>query len=106
MKSTVIKRSIVIDGRKTSVSMEEAFWSSFKQIAAAEDKSLADLATLIKAGRSDGGNLSSAVRVYVLKRFCDMARGLCGMAGTLEAPAAHAIAATREHQSTRPAGRP
>ena len=97
MKSTVIKRSIVVDGHKTSVSMEESFWSGFKQIAAAEDKSLAEMVTAIKAGRSDAGNLSSAVRVYVLTRFRDMACGLCGMAGTLEA---HAIAAARGHQPT------
>jgi len=33
MKSQVVKRSVAIDGHKTSISLEEAFWSSLKAIA-------------------------------------------------------------------------
>lgn len=33
MKSSIIKRSIVVNGHKTSVSLEDAFWSGLKDIA-------------------------------------------------------------------------
>ena len=60
------KRSVRIAGHETSLSLEDAFWDALKDIAAAEDKSMNALITEIDAGRS--GNLSSAVRVYVLRR--------------------------------------
>ena len=68
MKSPVVKRSIVVAGHKTSVSLEEAFWNSMKEISAARDMTLSDLVSEIDTGRSQG-NLSSAIRLFVLHYF-------------------------------------
>ena len=61
MKSPVVKRSIVIAGHKTSVSLEEAFWSGLKQIASGCDPTLSEMVSTIDAERAHG-NLSSAIR--------------------------------------------
>jgi predicted DNA-binding ribbon-helix-helix protein len=63
----VQKRSVVVSGHRTSISLEAAFWEALAEIARAEDRSLNQLVSAIDAGR--GGNLSSAVRVYVLRWF-------------------------------------
>ena len=68
MKSPVIKRSIVIAGHKTSVSLEDAFWKGLKEIAIGRDKTLSDLVAEIDTGRPHG-NLSSAIRLFVLDYF-------------------------------------
>jgi predicted DNA-binding ribbon-helix-helix protein len=68
MKSTVAKRSIVIDGHKTSVSLEDAFWQSLKGIAVERDMTLSELVTSIDRSRMHG-NLSSALRLFVLSRY-------------------------------------
>jgi len=68
MKSPVVKRSIVITGHKTSVSLEDAFWDSLKEIAAVRDETLSDVVAGIDGARSQG-NLSSAIRLYVLDHF-------------------------------------
>ena len=65
MKSPVVKRSIVVAGHKTSVSLEEAFWNSMKEISGSRDMTLSDLVSEIDQGRKQG-NLSSAIRLYVL----------------------------------------
>jgi predicted DNA-binding ribbon-helix-helix protein len=65
MQSTVIKRSIVVSGHKTSVSLEDAFWEALKKIAAARDMTLTELVAIIDAGRAHA-NLSSAIRLYIL----------------------------------------
>jgi predicted DNA-binding ribbon-helix-helix protein len=65
MKSLVVKRSIVLAGRKTIISLEEAFWKSLKEIACQRDSSLSDLVTAIDVGRRHS-NLSSALRLFVL----------------------------------------
>jgi predicted DNA-binding ribbon-helix-helix protein len=68
MKSPVIKRSIVIAGHKTSVSLEDAFWGALKEIAAGRIKTLSDLVAEIDTGRPHG-NLSSAIRLFVLDHY-------------------------------------
>jgi predicted DNA-binding ribbon-helix-helix protein len=68
MKSKVLKRSIVIAGHKTSVSLEEAFWSGLKDIAVARRTTLSDLVGAIDAERQHG-NLSSAIRLFVLEYY-------------------------------------
>ena len=68
MKSPVIKRSIVIAGHKTSVSLEDAFWTALKEIAIGRDKTLSDVVAEIDTGRPHG-NLSSAIRLFVLDHF-------------------------------------
>ena len=61
------KRSITIAGHKTSISLEAAFWSVLRGLAAEEGSSLAALVAKVDAGRGKT-NLSSALRVYALER--------------------------------------
>jgi predicted DNA-binding ribbon-helix-helix protein len=65
MKSPVVKRSIVIAGHKTSVSLEDAFWKALKEIAGGRHMTLSDMVALIDSERQHG-NLSSAIRLFVL----------------------------------------
>jgi predicted DNA-binding ribbon-helix-helix protein len=65
MKSLVLKRSIVLDGHKTSVSLEDAFWSGLKEIADAKGTTLSAMVTEIDKNRRHS-NLSSAIRQFVL----------------------------------------
>ena len=67
MKSPVIKRSVKIDGHKTSICLEDAFWSSLKAIAQAQGATVAQTVTTIDKTREQS-NLSSAVRLFVLDR--------------------------------------
>lgn len=66
-RTTVKKRSVKIAGHKTSVSLEEAFWQALKEIARTDGISVTALIERIDRDRV--GNLSSAVRVYVLERL-------------------------------------
>ena len=68
MKSPVVKRSIVIAGHKTNVSLEEAFWEGLKDIAKARRVTLSDLVGGIDTNR-EHGNLSSALRLFVLDHY-------------------------------------
>jgi predicted DNA-binding ribbon-helix-helix protein len=74
MKSPVVKRSIVIAGHKTSVSLEDAFWKGLKEIASARNMILSDLVASIDGGRRQG-NLSSAIRLFVLDHYRSQAAG-------------------------------
>ena len=68
MKSPVVKRSIVIAGHKTSISLEDAFWKALKDIAIARRATLSDLVASIDSERQHG-NLSSAIRLFVLDHY-------------------------------------
>ena len=68
MKSPVVKRSIVIAGHKTSVSLEDEFWKCLKEIAGGRDMTLSDLVATIDTDRRQG-NLSSAIRLFVLDYY-------------------------------------
>jgi predicted DNA-binding ribbon-helix-helix protein len=68
MKSPVVKRSIVIAGHKTSVSLEDAFWKGLKEIAGTREITLSDLVSTIDSDRRHG-NLSSAIRLFVLNHY-------------------------------------
>jgi predicted DNA-binding ribbon-helix-helix protein len=68
MKSLVIKRSVVIAGHKTSVSLEDAFWKALKEIAHERDMTSSDLVAAIDSERQHG-NLSSAIRLFVLNHY-------------------------------------
>jgi predicted DNA-binding ribbon-helix-helix protein len=68
MKSPVVKRSIVIAGHKTSVSLEDAFWKGLKDIAGSRDMTLSELVASIDTDRRHG-NLSSAIRLFVLDHY-------------------------------------
>jgi predicted DNA-binding ribbon-helix-helix protein len=78
MKSAVVKRSIIIGGHKTSVSLEDAFWSGLKEIAAKRLTTLSALVGQIDKERPHT-NLSSALRLFVLdyyrSRVSDLKRG-------------------------------
>jgi predicted DNA-binding ribbon-helix-helix protein len=65
MKSLVVKRSIVIAGHKTSVSLEEPFWLGLKEIAQGQHVTLSNMVGDIDTRRRQG-NLSSAIRLFVL----------------------------------------
>ena len=68
MKSPVVKRSIVVAGHKTSVSLEEAFWNGMKEISGLRNMTLSELVGEIDGNRQQG-NLSSAIRLFVLDYF-------------------------------------
>jgi predicted DNA-binding ribbon-helix-helix protein len=64
--STIVKRSVRVAGHATSISLEAAFWQGLCDIAAARRMSVNALVATIDATRS--GNLSSAIRLFVLER--------------------------------------
>jgi predicted DNA-binding ribbon-helix-helix protein len=68
MKSPVVKRSIVIGGHKTSVSLEDAFWKGLKEIASSRKLTLSELVGSIDSERHHG-NLSSGLRLFVLDYY-------------------------------------
>jgi predicted DNA-binding ribbon-helix-helix protein len=70
VKSSVSKRSIVIAGHKTSVSLEDVFWNCLKEIATERDVTLAELVAKIDGDRQHA-NLSSAIRLFVLGVYQD-----------------------------------
>jgi predicted DNA-binding ribbon-helix-helix protein len=70
VKSLVIKRSVIVGGHKTNISLEDAFWSELKEIAQAQGASLAKTITEIDTTREQN-NLSSAIRLFVLRHIRD-----------------------------------
>ncbi len=71
MSQPVKKRSVEIAGHRTSLSLEQAFWQALKRIAAQDGVSINRL--IERIDRERAGNLSSAVRIYVLERIEDEA---------------------------------
>jgi predicted DNA-binding ribbon-helix-helix protein len=67
--SVIRKRSIHLRGQRTSISLEDEFWSAFREIAALHNEPVPSLITKIADHRSDGLNLSSAIRLFVLRHF-------------------------------------
>jgi predicted DNA-binding ribbon-helix-helix protein len=90
MKSPVVKRSIVVAGHKTSVSLEEAFWTSMKEISASRDMTLSDMVSEIDKGRAQG-NLSSAIRLFVLDYYRSQTIQASAAADTAEPRASHEV---------------
>ena len=68
MNSPIVKRSIVIGGHKTSVSLENAFWQGLKEIASGQHVTLSDMVAGIDRSRQQS-NLSSAIRLFVLDQL-------------------------------------
>ena len=87
----MVKRSIVIAGHKTSVSLEDGFWKSLKEIAGERHMTLSELVAAIDTDRQHG-NLSSAIRLFVLEHFQKAGEPHSGHAGT----------GSVESQSTQP----
>ena len=67
MKSLNAKRSVIIDGQKTSVSLEDPFWNDLKEIAYSQRATLSQVIEEIDRARQHN-NLSSAIRLFVLDR--------------------------------------
>ncbi|MDP4025352.1 ribbon-helix-helix domain-containing protein [Methylobacterium sp. NEAU 140] len=68
MGGDIVKRSVMIAGHRTSVSLEAPFWEALRALAASEGRSVQALIGAIDAARGDS-NLSSAIRVHVLAAF-------------------------------------
>jgi predicted DNA-binding ribbon-helix-helix protein len=68
MTSPVVKRSIIIAGHRTSVSLEDAFWACLKEIANNRKLTLSQLVASIDTDQRPG-NLSSAIRLFVLDHY-------------------------------------
>ena len=87
----IVKRSVRIAGHATSVSLEPAFWEALAEIAAVRNLSLNALLSRIDAERA--GNLSSAIRLFVLESC------RCGeLAGAGSEVQAGTMAGSREWQ--------
>jgi predicted DNA-binding ribbon-helix-helix protein len=97
MKSPVVKRSIVIAGHKTSVSLEDAFWQGLKEIAGGRDVTLSDLVASIDTERRHG-NLSSAIRLFVLDHY----RSQLGEERTTREPRGEMMAGSPAAPAMRP----
>ena len=65
-----VKRSLTLRGHRTSVSLEDAFWTAFKTIADQDGKTINGLAAEIDEARGDVG-LASAIRVYILEHISE-----------------------------------
>ena len=74
MKSSIVKRSVIIGGHKTSVSLEAPFWEGLRDIAEGRGMGVSSLLHAIDTGR-DNANLSSAIRVYVFEYYRSLALG-------------------------------
>ena len=74
MKSSIVKRSITVGGHKTSFSLEEPFWIELKKIALTRKMTMAKLVSKIDHTREQG-NLSSAIRLFVLHHVGNAAKG-------------------------------
>jgi predicted DNA-binding ribbon-helix-helix protein len=94
MKSSIVKRSIVVDGHKTSVSLEDPFWIDLKKIAHTQQATLSGLIAKIDATREQG-NLSSAIRLFVLQHFRNEDK-------RMEAAKAHLSAVGAEGTASQP----
>ena len=94
-KSKIIKRSVIVDGRKTSISLEEEFWSGLKEIAQAQGASMAQTVTEIEKSRQRH-NLSSAIRLFVL----DWVRNRTGLTELREEKRVSGASAERGHLTT------
>ncbi len=87
MKSTIVTHSVIIDGRKTGISLEDPFWTDLKQIAHAQHMTLSALIAEIDDTRDEQTNLSSAIRLFVLHQRQSTqgpARGLAGESNQLQ----------------------
>jgi predicted DNA-binding ribbon-helix-helix protein len=69
MSGRPVKRSLTLRGHRTSVSLEDAFWTAFRDIARERGRGLNDLAAEIDATRDPETGLASAIRVFVLRRY-------------------------------------
>jgi predicted DNA-binding ribbon-helix-helix protein len=68
VKSSILKRSVVLNGHKTSISLENGFWNAVRDIAKERHQRIGELLGSIDTQRRHS-NLSSAVRLFVLDHY-------------------------------------
>ena len=90
MKSPVVKLSIEVEVQKTSVSLEEAFWNGMKEISGLRNITLAELVGEIDSNRQQG-NLSSAIRLFVLDYFRTRAQAAAAPVAEAKPPVADKV---------------
>lgn len=73
MPSGTQKRSLTIAGHRTSISLEDAFWTALKDVAQNNGQSVATIVAHIDKGRGKTG-LSSAIRTYLLEHYRETGR--------------------------------
>ena len=73
MKSLIVKHSVIINGRRTTIGIEQAFWSSLKEIAREQGVTLTRLISTVETER-EAANLASALRLFVLAHYREFAR--------------------------------
>lgn len=88
-KHAVKKRSVVVEGRRTSVSLEDRFWDSLRTIAEAEGKTIGAYVSEINA-RGEAVNLSSAIRIAILEYV--QQKGFDQWRSAMRSPSAVALA--------------
>jgi predicted DNA-binding ribbon-helix-helix protein len=84
-KSAIVKRSVIIRGHKTSISLEEPFWNQVRAIADAQGVTLSGLLRRIDDNRVDA-NLSSAIRVFVLQHVRERIKAGNGTSSAADHP--------------------
>jgi predicted DNA-binding ribbon-helix-helix protein len=67
MKSHLVKRSVVVAGRRVTLDLEDAYWEGLKEMAAWRDMSLPDLIASI--GGESSEDIASAIRLFVLNFY-------------------------------------
>ncbi|RFP87148.1 aryl-sulfate sulfotransferase [Rhodobacteraceae bacterium 63075] len=67
--SRPVKHSLTLRGHRTSVSLEDAFWAAFREIAAEKGRPVNELAAEIDEARGTESGLASAIRLYVLSHY-------------------------------------
>jgi predicted DNA-binding ribbon-helix-helix protein len=70
MQSLIVKRSVAVKNRKTSISLEDEFWETLESIASEQGETLSNLIININANR-ECANLSSAIRLFILRYYRD-----------------------------------
>ena len=71
MSGRPVKHSVTLNGHRTSISLEDAFWQALREIARERDQPLNQLVSEIDVTRAPDTGLASAIRVFVLDRFRD-----------------------------------
>lgn len=69
MSGRPVKRSLTLKGHRTSVSLEDEFWTAFRDIARDQGKPINVLAAEIDKDRGMDVGLASAIRVFVLNQY-------------------------------------
>jgi predicted DNA-binding ribbon-helix-helix protein len=100
MKSAIIKRSIILAGHKTSVSLENEFWEGIRQIAEQKNTTVSALLQQIDEGRRYA-NLSSAIRIFVFGQFRSQATAAQQSASNWRLSERSAVETERVDQMTR-----